>query len=140
MKVCESCQKKTYGGKHREVVLQGKRVVLCGECGRIAYTTLDGEKREGQLQSINMPLRKGQRGRRITFLADQVLQKGERIQEASFQNLPIRTSELPVRYQILKARPLVVREVEPAGGEGEKGKRPRRRKRTVGYAIQACSA
>lgn len=138
MTLCEGCGKKVYGGKHREVALDGDRVLLCGECGKIEFTTAEGQRGGGLLMAVNQPRRRTQKGRDITFHAEAALKGGDRIQETSFVNLP-QGKKWPARYRVLAVRPLVVTEaVVPAEGEKE-GKRPRRRKRRVGYTVRACS-
>jgi hypothetical protein len=141
MKICESCKKKVFGGKHREVSVDGKTASLCPDCGTIELTAPDGARVEGRVQAVHPPRRKSQKGRNITFHVEASLQNGDRIREASFSKFPMKVDTLPGEYRVLGVRPLLVTETleAPEGAGGAKPKKPRRRKKRVGYAIRACS-
>ncbi|GEM_PF-3569997 len=141
MRICETCGTKVYGGKHREVALPGRRAILCPECGRIEFAVEEGDRIQASLQAIARPSRARRRGRDITFHTDRPLKKGERLQDASFSRLPGKQTGLPKDFHVYSVRPLVVSETVEAPAAGEEGKkaRPRRRRRTAGYAIRAFS-
>jgi hypothetical protein len=136
VRTCARCEKKLYEGKHREVVLPGKRVILCDACGKITFMTPGGERAEGWVQAITMPARKGRKGRNLTFHGARRLMKGDVLRETAFDGLPGAEKGLPDAYKVLEIRPLVVTELENPEGENKK---PRRRKRVTGYAVRAFS-
>jgi hypothetical protein len=136
MRRCENCGKKTYEGKHREVALPTRRVVLCPECGTLRFQ-LAGQAMEGRVQAVTMPARKTKQGRNVTFHVEQPLRIGDRIEGAVFDPLPGNPTGLPGTMEVLHVKPLVVREkVDPPAGDGA-AKGPRLRNRTVGYAVNA---
>jgi NAD-dependent SIR2 family protein deacetylase len=141
MRVCTTCNKKLYGGKHREVSIDGRRSPLCPECGKIKFLAPDGARAEGRVESIHQPLRSSQKGRNIVFHSEKALQNGDRIREAAFVDLPVKVSTLPVEFRVLQVRPLmVVEEVRPESeGGGGKEKKARKRKKRVGYSVRAFS-
>lgn len=136
MRICHGCKKKVYGGKNREVILTNQRVQLCPDCGQVSFKHATGTAITGLLQSVNHPSRKTHSGRNISFHTETPLTPGDRLLEGTLSSLPGTKLHFPSNYNVYHVHPMIATETVPAEKEGDK---PRKKKRTIGYAVKAHS-